>query len=166
LGLIGMRRWEITITVLLTYLWTVMILLRLFQESKNIIFTCGDSKNHSWPSPLVIFSVPTRENNVFLLSFHRTVILHNHHNLHRAGNLHILDMVQNFPHIVHVCLVLAHRSWEPQEPLVSRVGQVPEPLVALVGRKPREPRWEPRLPWRNYEKISFFEAELWENLVF
>jgi hypothetical protein len=64
------------ITVLLTYLWTVMILLRLFQESKNIIFTCGDSKNHSWPSPLVIFSVPTRENNVFLLSFHRTVILH------------------------------------------------------------------------------------------
>jgi hypothetical protein len=54
-----------------------MILLRLFQESKNIIFTCGDSKNHSWPSPLVIFSVPTRENNVFLLSFHRTVILHN-----------------------------------------------------------------------------------------
>jgi hypothetical protein len=42
-----------------------MILLRLFQESKNIIFTCGDSKNHSWPSPLVIFSVPTRENNVF-----------------------------------------------------------------------------------------------------
>jgi hypothetical protein len=24
----------------------------------------------------VIFSVPTRENNVFLLSFHRTVILH------------------------------------------------------------------------------------------
>jgi hypothetical protein len=30
----------------------------------------------SWPSPLVIFSVPTRENNVFLLSFHRTVILH------------------------------------------------------------------------------------------
>jgi hypothetical protein len=37
----------------------------LFQESKNIIFTCGDSKNHSWPSPLVIFSVPTRENNVF-----------------------------------------------------------------------------------------------------
>jgi hypothetical protein len=64
------------ITVLLTYLWTVMILLRLFQETKNIIFTCGDSKNHSWPSPLVIFSVPTRENNVFLLSFHRTVILH------------------------------------------------------------------------------------------
>jgi hypothetical protein len=35
------------ITVELTYLWTVMILLRLFQESKNIIFTCGDSKNHS-----------------------------------------------------------------------------------------------------------------------
>jgi hypothetical protein len=68
--------WRIVITVLLTYLWTAMILLRLFQESKNIIFTCGDSKNHSWPSPLVIFSVPTRENNVFLLSFHRTVILH------------------------------------------------------------------------------------------
>jgi hypothetical protein len=60
------------ITVLPTYLWTVMILLRLFQESKNIIFACGDSKNHSWPSPLVIFSVPTRENNVFftLLSPH------------------------------------------------------------------------------------------------
>jgi hypothetical protein len=53
-----------------------MILVCLFQESKNIIFTCGDSKNNSWPSPLVIFSVPTRENNVFLLSFHRTVILH------------------------------------------------------------------------------------------
>jgi hypothetical protein len=31
----------------------------LFQESKNIIFTCGDFKNH-----------------VFLLSFHCTVILH------------------------------------------------------------------------------------------
>jgi vang-like len=40
------------ITVLLTLLWTVMILLCLFQESKNIIFTCGDSKSHSWPSPL------------------------------------------------------------------------------------------------------------------
>jgi hypothetical protein len=39
----------------------------LFQESKNNIFTCGDSKNHSWPSPLVILSVPTRENNVFTL---------------------------------------------------------------------------------------------------
>jgi hypothetical protein len=57
----------IVVKSLLTYLWTVMILLRLFQESKNIIFTCGDSKNHSWPSPLVIFSVPTRKNNVFLL---------------------------------------------------------------------------------------------------
>jgi hypothetical protein len=51
-----------------------MIVLCLFQESKNIIFTCGDSKNHSWPSPLVIFSVPTRENNVF--SLYCTVILH------------------------------------------------------------------------------------------
>jgi hypothetical protein len=40
-------------------------------------FHLWESKNHSWPSPLVIFSVPTRENNVFLLSFHRTVILHN-----------------------------------------------------------------------------------------
>jgi hypothetical protein len=40
-----------------------MILLCLFQESKTIIFTCEDSKNHSWPSSLVIFSVPTRENN-------------------------------------------------------------------------------------------------------
>jgi hypothetical protein len=49
------------------------------QESKNIIFTCRYSKNHSWPSPLVIFSVPTRENNVFLLSFHRIVILHYFH---------------------------------------------------------------------------------------
>jgi hypothetical protein len=37
-----------------------MILLCLFQESKNIIFTCGDSKNNSWHSPLVIFSVPTQ----------------------------------------------------------------------------------------------------------
>jgi hypothetical protein len=34
-----------------------MILLRLFQESKNIIFTCGDSKNHSWSSPLVIYNI-------------------------------------------------------------------------------------------------------------
>jgi hypothetical protein len=42
---------------------TAMISLCLFQESKNIIFTCGDFKNHSWSSPLVIFSVPTRENN-------------------------------------------------------------------------------------------------------
>jgi hypothetical protein len=32
---------------------------------KNIIFTCGDSKNHSWPSPLVIFSVPTRKTMFF-----------------------------------------------------------------------------------------------------
>jgi hypothetical protein len=56
-----------------------MILLCLFQESKNIIFTCGDAKNHSWPSPLVTFSVPTRENNVLLLSFHCTVILHCFH---------------------------------------------------------------------------------------
>jgi hypothetical protein len=39
-----------------------MILLCLFQESKHIIFTCGDSQE-----PLVIFSVPTRENNVFTL---------------------------------------------------------------------------------------------------
>jgi glucan phosphoethanolaminetransferase (alkaline phosphatase superfamily) len=33
---------------------------------------------HLWglQKPLVIFSVPTRENNVFLLSFHRTVMLH------------------------------------------------------------------------------------------
>jgi hypothetical protein len=30
-----------------------------------------------WPSPLVIYSVPTRENNGFLLSFHCTVILQN-----------------------------------------------------------------------------------------
>jgi hypothetical protein len=35
-----------------------MILLCLFQESKTIIFTCEDSKNHSWPSPLVIFPSP------------------------------------------------------------------------------------------------------------
>jgi hypothetical protein len=54
-----------------------MILLCLFQESKNIIFPCGDSKNHSWPSPLVIFSVPTRENNIFtLLSPHSNTTLH------------------------------------------------------------------------------------------
>jgi hypothetical protein len=40
----------------------------------------GEQKHyfHLWglQKPLVIFSVPTRENNVFLLSFHRTVILH------------------------------------------------------------------------------------------
>jgi hypothetical protein len=30
----------------------------------------------AFATALVIFSVPTRENNVFLLSFHRTVILH------------------------------------------------------------------------------------------
>jgi hypothetical protein len=45
-------------------LWTVMILLRLFQESKNIIFTWGGLQK-----PLVIFSVPTRENNVFYSPF-------------------------------------------------------------------------------------------------
>jgi hypothetical protein len=58
---------EIIITVLLTTVKTVDSndITVLFQESKNIIFTCGDSKKNSWPSPLVIFSVPTRENNVF-----------------------------------------------------------------------------------------------------
>jgi hypothetical protein len=35
----------------------------------TLIFTCGDCKNHSWPSRLVIFSVPTRENNVFYTFF-------------------------------------------------------------------------------------------------
>jgi hypothetical protein len=44
-------------------------------EQKHYFHLWG-LQNHSWPSPLVIFSVPTRENNVFLLSFHRTVILH------------------------------------------------------------------------------------------
>jgi hypothetical protein len=48
----------------LSYLWTVMILLCLFQESKNIIFTCGDS--------LVAFATM----HSWKLSFHCTVILH------------------------------------------------------------------------------------------
>jgi hypothetical protein len=71
-----------------------MILLRLFQESKNIIFTCEDSKNHSWHTPLVIFSVPTRENNVFLLSFHCTVILHCY--LYRYRSWHSLRTLCDF----------------------------------------------------------------------
>jgi hypothetical protein len=50
-------------------------------DSNNItVLVSGEQKHyfHLWglQKPLVIYSVPTRENNVFLLSFHRTVILH------------------------------------------------------------------------------------------
>jgi hypothetical protein len=34
-------------------------------EQKHYFHNCEDSKNLSWPSPLVIFSVPTHENNAF-----------------------------------------------------------------------------------------------------
>jgi hypothetical protein len=38
-----------------------------WKESKNIVFTSGDGKNHEWPSPRVVFGVPTSENYVFAL---------------------------------------------------------------------------------------------------
>jgi hypothetical protein len=52
----------------------------LTMESNDITaLVSGEQKHyfHLWglQKPLVIFSVPTHENNVFLLSFHCTVIL-------------------------------------------------------------------------------------------
>jgi hypothetical protein len=31
-----------------------------WKESKNIVFTSGDGKNHEWRRPRVVFGVPTR----------------------------------------------------------------------------------------------------------
>jgi hypothetical protein len=38
-----------------------MILLRRYLESINIIFTCGDSKNHQWPVHLLSEDVSSLE---------------------------------------------------------------------------------------------------------
>jgi hypothetical protein len=56
-----------------------MILL-CFWRAKTLFSLVGTPKTTAlvaFAAALVFFSVPTRENNVFLLSFHCTEILHN-----------------------------------------------------------------------------------------
>jgi hypothetical protein len=55
-----------TITAFFIAVHTILILLHRCLESITIIFSCGDSKNHSWlrHSTRDCFRCPTRENNV------------------------------------------------------------------------------------------------------
>jgi hypothetical protein len=66
-------QWKKSLKTLLSYWLKTVVSIDITvlvsgSESKNIIFTCGDSKNHLWPSPraLVIFPSPLVKTMGFL----------------------------------------------------------------------------------------------------